>query len=87
MSTDTPIFKPGDTVIHARRGEGTVHTVAIHPITKRASKITVHFRRGADIQPVVCWPDDLTRQAPASPTLPPSPMRPTLTVVPGPAVA
>lgn len=78
-TTTEPIidFHPGDKVRHPRRGLGTVHTVAFHPISKRPSKVVVHFQRGLDVQPVVCWPDDLT----VEPVPPPVTTRPTLTVV------
>ncbi len=75
----TASFRPGDTVRHCRRGLGTVHTVAFNPLTKAASKVVVHFPRGADVQPVVCWPDDLMVMRPDPAPTPPA-ARPTLTV-------
>lgn len=53
-------IKAGDHVRHSHRGGGVVKNVAINPLTKKASKVEVDFKHGIALQPIWCWPDDLT---------------------------
>ena len=83
LPNTTPTYRPGDAVIHRRRGAGTVETVAINPLTRRPSKVVVLFPcYGGQPLRVVCWPEDVQHAARPVAPLPTSAVRPRLTVVP-----